>query len=473
MILERLTKRKIKKLLPYFQTQNFRLCNYSAGVLFMWNKVLSPEYAIIEDCLIIKETYDKISCFYYPISLSHNESNEILALGKIEEYCKEHRLKLRFTDIPDSKIEFLVKRYGADLHVYNPRRWRDYIYLAENFKTYAGGAFSGQRNHVNKFKKTYPDYKFTACACSGDCSILNFLNEYESYQMAKGNISATTEMKSAKELMPHVKEFKMMCGYITVGGKIIAVSVGEKCGDTLIVHIEKALHEYQGVYPTIAQEFANAYATGDIKYINREDDSGDLGLRKSKLNYLPWQVANKYSIEVNLAIDSVKKLPILNTERLTLCEVKEKDAPDYANLAKDLNLNKHWGYDWQKDFKDGEPEDIWFLKSARSDFKKKEEMPLGIYLQNVLIGEVVLHNFGYSQDAEIGVRLLQKYQGQGFAKEALYAYMRYAFSELNLEKIHAKCFKQNDASAKSLQSAGLRKIGEDDTYFYFLKTPAM
>ena len=63
MILERLTKRKIKKLLPYFQAQNFRLCNYSAGVLFMWNKVLSPEYAIIEDCLIIKETYDKISCF--------------------------------------------------------------------------------------------------------------------------------------------------------------------------------------------------------------------------------------------------------------------------------------------------------------------------------------------------------------------------------------------------------------------------
>lgn len=473
MILKNLTKSNLKKLLPYFKAQTTRLCNYSAGVLFMWNKVLSPKYAIVCDCLVIMETYDKVSSFYYPISLTNDSENELLAILEIEKYCKENKQKLCFTNISKCKISQLILKYGADAHVYNTRRWRDYIYPAENFKTYAGGAFSGQRNHVNKFKKTYPDYKFTVCKYSDNCEIISFLNEYESYQLAKGNISANVEMQSAKELMPYVNSLDMVCGYISVKDKIIAVSVGEVCGDTLIVHIEKALHEYTGVYPTIAQEFANAFAAFGIKYINREDDSGDLGLRKSKLNYLPSEIADKYSLIVNKPVDSVLKFPEIKTEHLNLQGVADKDVSIYAKLARDVELNKYWDYDWRTDAKDTYPDDKWFLKSARHDFKIKAEIPLGIYYNDELIGEIVLHNFGYSSEAEIGIRLLNDYRGQGFAKESLIAYIRYAFAELNLEKVNAKCFKENLASAKALQSAGMRKIGEDDTFFYFIKTPAM
>lgn len=48
--------------------------------------------------------------------------------------------------------------------------------------------------------------------------------------------------------------------------------------------------------------------------------------------------------------------------------------------------------------------------------------------------------------------------------------MRYGFSKLGLEKIEAKCYKENVASEKALLSAGMRRIGEDDTFYYFYKT---
>jgi RimJ/RimL family protein N-acetyltransferase len=71
------------------------------------------------------------------------------------------------------------------------------------------------------------------------------------------------------------------------------------------------------------------------------------------------------------------------------------------------------------------------------------------------------------------MRLLPQYEGFGYAKEALLTLMSYAFYELNMELITAKCHKFNDKSRKTLISTGLRPNGEDDTFFYFYKTAAM
>ena len=44
---------------------------------------------------------------------------------------------------------------------------------------------------------------------------------------------------------------------------------------------------------------------------------------------------------------------------------------------------------------------------------------------------------------------------------------------LGLERIEAKCFRENAVSARALRAAGMRPCGEDATYFYFYKTAAM
>ena len=78
----------------------------------------------------------------------------------------------------------------------------------------------------------------------------------------------------------------LLGGGLLSEGRLVAMSLAEKCGDTLIIHVEKALYSHQGAYPTLVQAFA-AHFGGDCTYINREDDAGDQGLRTSKLQYLP------------------------------------------------------------------------------------------------------------------------------------------------------------------------------------------
>ena len=71
------------------------------------------------------------------------------------------------------------------------------------------------------------------------------------------------------------------------------MSVGEIIKDTLYVHIEKADRSYEGSYQMIVREFARHNVTEDVKYINREEDVGDEGLRKSKAIYHPIELLEK------------------------------------------------------------------------------------------------------------------------------------------------------------------------------------
>ncbi len=76
-------------------------------------------------------------------------------------------------------------------------------------------------------------------------------------------------------------------GVIRVDGKVEAFTIGDPINsDTFDIHIEKANASIQGAYAAINNEFAKSATNGYI-YINREEDLGLEGLRKSKCSYYP------------------------------------------------------------------------------------------------------------------------------------------------------------------------------------------
>ncbi|WP_461248600.1 5-formyltetrahydrofolate cyclo-ligase, partial [Treponema sp. R6D11] len=67
--------------------------------------------------------------------------------------------------------------------------------------------------------------------------------------------------------------------------------------DTIIIHFEKASAEIRGSFVAInklhCEKMMKKYP--ELKYVNREDDSGIQGLRKAKLSYFPDFFVEKYS----------------------------------------------------------------------------------------------------------------------------------------------------------------------------------
>ena len=468
---KRLTVEDVIKYLDYFKCCAFRISDYSAAFKVMWQDYFTEYFAFVENCLIFKEYFQGRTYFHYPMSLG-SADYEKRALDAIEEYCRSNNIRLHYTSVPRERMGEMTDRYGSELRINNKRRWRDYLYNARDFVTYSGKRYSGQRNHVNKFKKNYPQYRFCELSSADREEILEFLREFARRQIEKGTTIAREELTSVYKLTDYLDVLGMKVGGIRVDGKLVSYSVGEVCGDQLIIHVEKALTQYEGIYAITAHEFAKHYVADGIEYINREDDSGDAGLRKSKLQYNPVALIDKYNVLPHRAIDNVSHYPTIHCERTEIREITDMYANAFYRLEYDIARNRYWGYNWREHFS-GEPSPEYFMLGIREDFKNKEELPLGIYFEGQLAGEVVLHNFGYRNDCEIGVRLLPEFEGQGLAKEALLGLMRYAFFELDIDKVLAKCYKENERSKKSLLSAGMKLSGEDDTFFYLYKTAAM
>ena len=461
--LKPVTQRDLAKLRGYYENCNYRLCEYSALVKLMWRGWLHPQYAEAAGCLIVRNTVEGVSGFEYPVPGAHGDENA--ALDAIEEYCMETGTPLRFTNVPREKGERFFARYPY-LRFSKPRIWRDYLYAAENLRDFPGRHYSGQRNHVNKFRKLYPDARFRTLG-KGDMALIEqFWQDYEAV-FTKESKGARGELALAKKMLALAEKPYFCAGGMEDGGRLISLCLAERCGSTLVDHIEKALYGYEGVYPTTVQEFARHFAVDGIEWINREDDAGDKGLRTSKLQYLPTELGEELCFTVETELRDLDEIPTIRTQRLTLSALTEKDKAAYNALCLDDARNQWWGYDYRKDWK-GEDLEDYFLTVAHSDFARKLAVNFAVRLDGKCIGEVLLYRFDGRGGAEEGCRIAPEYAGQGYGTEAFAALADWGLYKLGLSHIVAKCYHENESSYKMLSSC-MRKSGADDTFCYFNK----
>ena len=447
----------------YYEACDYRLCEYSLGVKLMWRDHLHPSFAEVAGCLVIRNCIEGEYVFDYPIA--GPEADVEGALRAIESWCAATGTPLVLSVVPEDKAQTLCLRYPR-CRVISERPWKDYLYRTEELAAFAGRRYSGQRNHVNKFRKLYPEAQFRPLGKVDLPLIERFWQDYTEV-FEKTSASAKNELALAKTMLRLTGVSWLYVGGMEYEGRLISIAMAERCGETLHVHIEKALYGYEGVYPATVQEFARCYAVDGVRDLNREDDAGDRGLRTSKLQYLPCELVEKYCFDVKNELEDLDKIPTLRTERLTISAFTDADRDAYNALCLDDERNKWWGYDYRTDWK-GEDLDSYFLDVVREDFAKKRAINFAIRLDGKCIGEVLLYRFDGKGGAEEGCRIAPEYGGQGYGVEAFRAVAEWGLYQRHLGHIVAKCFKENTASYKMLSSC-MRKNGEDERFFYFNK----
>ena len=463
MNFEPVTPQNAEKLRPYYINCDYRLCEYSVGVKLMWGSVLRPAFCEAAGCLIVRNEIDGRWQFDFPVAGPEGDVEAALTL--IERYCTEQGVRPVISVVPEQEASRLFLRYPV-VRLINERPWKDYIYRRMDLAEFAGRHYSDQRNHINKFRKLFPDAEYVTLSAADEPLLERFWQEYGT-EFTKESAIAKNELRLAKEMLRHLSGDWFMAGGLLHEGRLVAISMGEKCGRTMQVHIEKALYSCPGAYPTMVQAFAQ-HCGEDVEYMNREDDARDKGLRTSKTQYLPVMLAGKPCFEVGSELDRLREIPALHTERLTLDALQEKDRAAYNALCLDEERNRLWGYDWRKDY-DGRPVEEYFLAVAQEDFRLRRCVNFAVRLGEKCIGEAVLYNLDWRGGAELGCRIAPEYAGCGYGTEAFAAAADWALYGLGLARVVAKCFKENEASYKML-SFSMKRTGEDEQYFYFEKT---
>lgn len=274
---------------PYL-TGEGRICDNTPGTAVMWRGSFNTHYAVRNDTAVLRMYHSQGGETYsYP---SGNAPEELLE--EIISDTRKRGVTPRFCSMSRGLAEALCARCGGEPTA--SRRWADYLYPAENFISYSGRKLHEKRNHVNRFLAEHSDWEYVPIDSSSLPRAREFYSDYMERNVKDSPI-ARHEAKICLEVLDRWSDYGFSGGMLIAGGAIVGITAGEAIGDTLYVHIEKAERTVNGAYQMLASCFVRSF--GDkVAFVNREDDSGDAGLRQSKLSLCPCELLYKYTLEI-------------------------------------------------------------------------------------------------------------------------------------------------------------------------------
>ncbi len=272
-----------------FKSYNAPSLEYSFSTIFLWADILNTQIKKHKSCLIAR--YGK-SFYLFPAGKSDEDIKS--AISWILENSKEPVI---FGGVRDKEKEFLQKTFPKRFSFSENRNMGDYIYTVEQLSTLKGKKLSSKRNHINRFLENNPDWVYEKIDKDNIKEVDKMHSEWEEMADAKNNKSLLDEGTVVKKALKYFDELNLSGGLLRSGGRVIAFSIGDELNsETFLVHIEKAFYDIQGSYPMINKQFV-LNTCMDYKFINREEDTGDEGLRKSKLSYCPYEIIKKYTVK--------------------------------------------------------------------------------------------------------------------------------------------------------------------------------
>ena len=190
----------------------------------------------------------------------------------------------------------MEQKYPGEFTYEASRDDAEYIYEAEKLATYAGKKLHAKRNFCNRFEAAHPDWKFETITRENVEAVLEFHRKWQS-ENEGADEGLHKEGCVVRCALRELEELEMTGGVLTAGGRIYGFAIASMINETMMdENIEKADGEEPGAYPMVCREMARMMKQKypDLIFINREEDTGDEGLRRSKESYYPVMLLEKY-----------------------------------------------------------------------------------------------------------------------------------------------------------------------------------
>lgn len=268
---------------------DYQGCEYSFTSNYIWRTLYHVQVAEVEGFYVVKTGHD--GKYTYSIPAGKGDMKHVLQLMMEDAKERNHPFVLR--GITRELIPVLEEWFPGTFQFEENRDESDYVYTVEKLSKLAGKKLHGKRNHIRRFMDS-PNWEYYDVTEDNvhECIEMNqiWLTKY----VSEGDTGLLEESIAVNEILTHFKELNVKGGILKKDGEVVAYTIGEPLNsNTYVIHIEKAFYEIQGAYPMINQQFV-LHNCQDYEYVNREEDTGDEGLRKAKLSYYPDILLEKY-----------------------------------------------------------------------------------------------------------------------------------------------------------------------------------
>lgn len=268
---------------------DFRGCEYNFSNNFAWHRLYNTTICRYKDFYISRSMKYGMS-FTFPAGSGDYEDLFLVLKREAEEAGSP----LTVSSVTDENLSLFEELFEGQYSVSCDESDCDYIYDAEKLRTLSGKKYHQKRNHLARFYENDWEYAPLTEKDFDECIefAVNSYNLNQSYD----DESSVAEQYAINTFMNYFDELELKGGVIHVDGKVQGFTIGDGINsDTFDIHIEKANSDIQGAYTAINNEFAKS-ATVGYSFINREEDLGLEGLRRSKRSYYPVIMLRKNKV---------------------------------------------------------------------------------------------------------------------------------------------------------------------------------
>lgn len=267
-----------------------RGCEFSFANFYLWGR---QTLAHTNGCIVMFSQFDRRSVYPFPLG----DGDVISAIEAIISDSIERGIPCRITGVRPEQRELMEKHFPERFRFHTDRGSYDYVYAIDDLADLAGKKYDGKRNHINKFKKKFPEYRVESISRANIPLAEEMTHTWFESKLAE-NPESDFHMEKAA-IARAFRDFEAL-GLegllLLVDEKAVALTMGSRLSnDTIDVHFEKALSGYDGAYAMINCEFAKYIREKhpDVKFLDREEDMGLEGLRRAKESYQPHHLVEK------------------------------------------------------------------------------------------------------------------------------------------------------------------------------------
>ncbi len=275
----------VPKIKDFLYDSGEETCEITPVNLVFWQPLYKNEYLIKDNILLLKSSFEQGDIFSLPFGDMEK------GLDLIREYSNLSYPSIWAQD--GKRFESFISKYSQFYNIEESRNEFDYIYNRENLASLAGKKYHSKRNHISAFSKQF-DWRYEEINADNVLAVQQFAQRWYEENLERSDVEMMAERNGVMLLLQNMGALNISGGMIKVSDEIAAFTLASAINDRVYdIHIEKALPPFLAAYSVINREFARRLPESCV-YINREDDLGLEGLRRSKLSYHPEKLVKKY-----------------------------------------------------------------------------------------------------------------------------------------------------------------------------------
>lgn len=274
-----------------------RCCDYNFTTLYAWQTTFDTNIAAVCNCLVARYTIPDLGERYlFPLGSPQDVLSAVMLL---KEHCLSAGRQLTLVCVTAQNEDFLNRHFPGIFTFKEDRNGMEYLYETESMVTMSGRHLSGKRNHMKHFLAKQHEWTTEPISQDNIRECIEMESGWRFKEAHEDSGFLDDDSSAFIRCMESYDALNMEGMLIRCQGTIAALAAGIIIpgSDTFDLHFEKARRDVTGAYPMIASEFAKYIHEKhpEIRYINREDDMGLEGLRRSKLSYHPQMFITKLS----------------------------------------------------------------------------------------------------------------------------------------------------------------------------------